>query len=146
MTQGVKAALLANPRALYRVRAAAAFLLIYGLIVLINAVVLQSMADWVEWRQFFRGVARVMGVSLLAWGLLAGERWAWWGTVGLGSFWLFAGVFLMIGAWFPTEAPRIPIPEFSRTILTFAVFVAAVAIGLVLTPPVRSAFRRSPHD
>jgi hypothetical protein len=142
VTAPTKAALLASPSASKRVRAAAALLVAYGIIVLVNAVVLQSMANWVEWPQFFRGLIRVVGVSLLAWGLLRGERWAWWGTVGLGGFWLIAGSLLLVGAWFPVSDPTVPIPAFSRTILTVAVFVVAIAIALILTPPVRAAFRR----
>ncbi|HJU69006.1 MAG TPA: hypothetical protein VJ650_12280 [Gemmatimonadaceae bacterium] len=144
MTGPASAALSASPPAAKRVRLASALLVIYGLIVIVNAVLLQSAAGWIEWPQFFRAVVRLGGMLLIAWGLLRGERWAWWMAVGLGLFWLVTGALVVAGSWIAFGGVSIPAPVYSQVLLAVAVLLLATGIGLLLTRPVRVAFRRPP--
>jgi peptidoglycan/LPS O-acetylase OafA/YrhL len=146
VTGPAKAALLASPAANRRVRFAAALLVTYGILVIVNAALLQSEANWVEWPHFFRAVLRLAGMLLFTWGLLRGERWAWWGAVGLGLFWLVGGALLLAGLWFAFGEIAMPLPRYAQVLLVVAVVVLATAIAVLLTPPVRAAFRRPPQN
>jgi hypothetical protein len=115
----------------------------YGLLVVVNAVYLQSLAGWVEWPQFSRALLRLGGMLLLAWGLVRNERWAWWGAVGLGLFWLITGALFLVGSYAVAGDDTVVLmPVLSHVILAVAVGILAVAIVLLLTPTVRTAFRR----
>jgi hypothetical protein len=118
----------------------------YGLIVIINAILLQSAAGWVEWPHFLRAVVRLGGMALVAWGLLRGERWAWWMAVGLGLFWLVTGTLVLVGGWLAFGEVAIPAPLYSQLLLAVSALLLATAIALLLTRPVRAAFRRPPQN
>lgn len=132
------------PSAVRRVRLAAILLVAYGLVVVINAAYLQSLADWAEWPQFSRALVRLGGMLLFAWGLLRGERWAWWGAVGLGLFWLVTGGLVLVGSLLTLGAVAFPIPLLSQILLVLGVLMLATAVALLLTSPVRAAVLRRP--
>ena len=142
MTETVTSALLTSEAIARRIRLATGFLVAYGLIVVINAVYLQSLAGWAEWPQFSRALIRLAGMLLLSWGLRRGERWAWWGAVGLGLLWLVTGGLLLIGSYIALGAVALPIPLLSQILLILGVAFLGTAIALLLTRPVRAAFRR----
>ena len=126
-----------------RIRLAAGLLVAYGLLVVANAVYLQSLAGWVEWPQFFRALVRLGGMLLFAWGLLRGERWAWWAAVGLGLFWLITGALLLVGSYAALgDEVVVLMPVPSHVLLVVAGGILAAAIVLLLTPAVRTSFRR----
>ena len=125
-----------------RVRLACALLVLYGLLVVANAVALQSLGGWEDWREFPRALVRLAGMLLVAWGLWRGERWAWWLAVGLGLVWLVTGIGVLIMAWLMAGDVELPMPGFAKAVLILAAGLLAVAVGLLLTPPVRAAFRR----
>ncbi len=142
MTGPAAAALRASPSGAKRVRLAAALLVIYGLVVIINAALRQSAAGWVEWPHFFRAIVRLGGMALCAWGLLRGERWAWWAAVGLGLFWLLGSALILAGSWLAFGDIVIPAPLYSQVLLAVGVLLLATGVGLLLSPPVRAAFLR----
>jgi hypothetical protein len=126
-----------------RIRLAAGLLVAYGLLVVVNAVYLQSLAAWEEWPQFSRALVRLGGMLLFAWGLLHAQRWAWWAAVGLGLFWLITGTLLLVGSYAALgEEVVVLMPAPSHVLLVVGVGMLATAIVLLLTPAVRTAFRR----
>ena len=146
MTLAAPAPRIADPVVLKRVRLACALLVLYGLIVVANAVALQSLAGWEDWREFPRALIRLAGMLLCAWGLWRGERWAWWLTVGLGLVWLLTGIGVLVMAWLMTGDVQLLMPAFAKVVLILAAGLLAAALGLLLTPPVRAAFRRPLHN
>jgi hypothetical protein len=125
-------------------RAAAVLLVAYGIVVLVNATVLQMRSDWEGVSEYPRAIVRAVGMAVLAWGLLRRLRWFWWLAVGLALFWIvtaMAGVAL-IRSLGTAETDPILAPGFYWTLaLTTALLTAAVV--LLLLPSSRAAFRRS---
>ena len=128
----------------WTVRAAAVILALYGVAVLLNATVDQTALGWgnIEARGFPRAVIRFLGMSLTAWGLLKGARWAWWCGVLLPGFFLVAGL-VGIGFVFRFRAEAPEVWSAVATPLLFASFTAlATAVVFLLLPSSRAAFRR----
>lgn len=146
MTLPSAAPRIADAIALKRVRLACALLVVYGLLVVANALALQSIGGWEDWRDFPRALLRLGGMLLFAWGLWRGERWAWWGAVGLGVVWLVTGIGVLTMAWLMVGAVDLPMRGFAKAILLVAATLLAVAVGLLLTPAVRAAFRKPLHN
>lgn len=120
-------------------RTAAILFLAYGGLVLLNALLWQ-IGD-VESRPIerFRAVVRVLGIVLIAVGLLRGARWAWMLGVVFAGFWLLMGV-LAAGALFGGSADRTMSPLAGLFLLT-AVAILATGWVLLLTREVRDAYR-----
>jgi len=116
----------------------------YGLAVLINATIDQNALGWenIEARGFPRAVIRFLGMSLIAWALLKGARWAWWLGVLLPGFFLVGGVVgLGLIFRFRDEAPEVW-SAVATPLLVLSFVALAAAIVLLLLPSSRAAFRR----
>jgi hypothetical protein len=122
-----------------RARTAAALLLIYAALVLLNALVWQLGAAESRPIEFFRAGVRILGVVLIAVGLLRGARWAWLLGVVFAGFWLLMGV-LSAAALFAGSAGR-GVSLFTAALLVAAVAVLAAGWILLLTREVRDAYR-----
>lgn len=123
------------------VRAAALLTALYGVMVLANALVLQTAGGWAAAGEFPRALVRLAGCGLIAYGLMRGLRWAWWVGVVFGGFWALmgAGALLVLGrmgAWH-----TLPLPGFSAAFLVASVLVIGAALALLLQPASRDAFR-----
>jgi hypothetical protein len=129
------------PRSL---RVAVGIFLVYGLAVVVNAVIWQSLSGWQEASDFPPAIVRFLGVGLISWGLLKRERWAWWLGVVLPSFWILSAGLGVVAYWalVGDEADLvIPLPA---AIFPLASFVSlGVAVGLLLKRDVRMAFRKN---
>ena len=122
-----------------RARTAAALLLAYAALVLLNALVWQLGAAESRPIEFFRAAVRVLGVVLIVVGLLRGARWAWLLGVVFAGFWLLMGV-LSAASLFAGSAGR-GVSLYTATLLVAAVAVLAAGWILLLTCEVRDAYR-----
>jgi hypothetical protein len=123
------------------VRIAALLFVVYGVMVVGNALLLQTAGGWAQAREFPRALLRLAGCAVIAWGLLRGVRWAWWTGVIFAGFWAVLGggallVIARVGAW-----DQLPMPGFSGPFLVAAMLVTAAALALLLQPASRDAFR-----
>ncbi|HEX6042334.1 hypothetical protein [Longimicrobium sp.] len=131
-----------SPSAIPRsVRTAAMLFALYGVMVLANALVLQTAGGWADAGEFPRALLRLFGCGAIAYGLMRGVRWAWWVGVVFAGFWsvMGAGALLVIarmGAW-----DTLPMPGFSAAFLVCSVLVVGAAFALLLQPASRDAFR-----
>ncbi|HEX5830860.1 MAG TPA: hypothetical protein VFY16_07775 [Gemmatimonadaceae bacterium] len=123
------------------VRIAATLLVAYGVVVVLNAALLQSAAGWAEWRDFPRALVRLGGMSLVAWGLLRGVRPAWWVAVVLGLLWFGAGV-VTVGLMATGYAP-LALPGASLLFVSLSLALLGAAVATLLTPGGRAPFRRT---
>ncbi len=129
------------------VRIAALLFIVYGVLVLGNALVLQAAGGWADAREFPRALLRLAGCAVIAWGLLRGERWAWWMGVIFAGLWAsLGGVALLViarmGAW-----DRLPLSGFSAPFLVLSLLITGAALALLLQPASRDAVtdaRRGP--
>jgi hypothetical protein len=123
-----------------RARTAAVLFLVFGGLVLLNALVWQFGAPESRQIDVFRAAVRVLGVVLIAVGLFRGVRWGWLLGVVFGGFWLLMGVLTAI-------ALVIAEPDSNGVSTNYLVFlVVAVAVlgtgwALLLTREVRHAYR-----
>jgi peptidoglycan/LPS O-acetylase OafA/YrhL len=122
------------------VAGAAAMFVVYGLAVLLNAIRAQGEQGWSDAGDFGRAVLRLAGCALVAWGLLRGERWAWWLGLALAVLWLAAGAVTM------TVLERGDVhwlqPSNAQLFLAAGMIGLGLAVALLLTPSARRAFRR----
>jgi hypothetical protein len=124
------------------VRVAAGCFLAYGVVVLLNAVILQQAGNWQAAGDFPRAVLRLLGTCVIAWGLLRRAHWAWWLGVLLGLFWVIAGLSFLVliggrgpgGGLVGVQAPML-------VLVAMPLLVAGV--GLLLLPGSRRAFFRA---
>jgi Na+/alanine symporter len=128
------------------VKAAATILAAYGTVVLLYAVVLQTMIGWNQAQAFPRAIIRFLGMALIAWGLLKRARWAWWFGVLLPGFFLVLGLVALVT--FLTVAKdvekgvEIPVPPGFLPIAVFSGAAMAAVVALLLTRSSRATFRR----
>lgn len=124
------------------VRLAAWVLLAYGLFVLANAVVLQSLSGWEQAAAFPRALIRAAGVGLLAWGLLGLRRWAWWVALGLVAFWLMLGLgALLVLARLRAPEAMAALPPYFDVSMAVSLAALTAALTLLVLPSSRAAFR-----
>lgn len=128
------------------VKAAASILAAYGTVVLLYAVVLQTMIGWNQAQEFPRAIIRFGGMALIAWGLLKRARWAWWFGILLPGFFLVGGLIAL--ATFLTvakdggEGVDISFPPGFLPLAVFSAGALATAVALLLTSSSRATFRR----
>jgi hypothetical protein len=122
------------------VKLAAAFLVLYGVAVVLNSTVMQSAGGWVAAGDLPRAVIRLLGTGLIAWGLLQRAWWAWWLALLLAAFWLAAGALAVLVLergdvyWLP--------PSGFQIFLVVALLCLGLALAFLLSPTARRAFRR----
>jgi hypothetical protein len=134
----------ASPAVPGTVRAAAAILAAYGVVVLINALIEQRAIGWsdIEPRGLPRAVVRFVGMVLIAWGLLRGARWAWWlGVLFPGFLVLVGGVSIVAYLAIFDPAARELISPNTRMLVVVAFVALGTAVALLLTRSARAAFR-----
>ena len=122
------------------VRIAALLFVVYVVMVLGNALVLQSAGGWADAREFPRALLRLAGCAVIAWGLLRGHRWGWWmGVIFAGLWAALGGVALLViarlGAW-----DKLPLSGFSALFLVLSLLITGAALALLLQPASRDAF------
>jgi hypothetical protein len=122
-----------------RARTAAILFFLYAALVLLNAVAWQLGAAESEPIEFFRVAVRILGVVLIAAGLLRGARWAWMLGVVLAGFWLLMGLATVITFVADSGSADTSLPY--ALFLIVAVAVLATGWGLLLTRDVRQAYR-----
>lgn len=123
------------------VRTAALLFAVYGVMVLVNALILQTAGGWSDAGEFPRALLRLAGCFAIAWGLARGLRWAWWMGVIFAGFWslMGAGALLVIArlsAW-----GTLPMPGVSAVFLIASLLVVGLAFALLMQPASRDAFR-----
>lgn len=124
------------------VRWAVLALVAYGLVVLMNATVLQALNDWEGVAEYPRALVRAFGVALVAWGLLRRARWAWWLGVGLGLFWvLSSGFALAMFLRIRTPEAEALLPSGFYVTLGLTIALLMLAVVLLFLPTSRAAFR-----
>jgi hypothetical protein len=122
------------------VKLAAALFLVYGVVVVLNATVMQSADTWIAARGLPRALMRLLGTGLIAWGLLHRARWAWWLGLGLAAFWLATGALAVLVLehgdvyWLP--------PSGFQIFLVVSLLCLGLAFALLLSPSARTVFRR----
>ena len=131
-----------SPPAPPSVRAAALLLLAYGVLVVANAILLQTAGGWRDLPEHPRALLRLAGTGLLAWGLHGGRRWAWWTALGLGGLWTaLAGVAAVL---FAVSDARLllPYPRLAAAFVALSMLLLGAALALLLSPSARAYFRR----
>lgn len=122
------------------VSAAAVMFVVYGLAVLLNAIRAQEELGWSDAGDFGRAVLRLAGCALVAWGLLRGERWAWWLGLALALLWLLAaGVTMAVIERGDLHWLQ---PSSAQLFLAVGMLSLGLAVALLLTPSARSRFHR----
>jgi hypothetical protein len=122
------------------VRIAALLFVAYGVMVLVNALLLQSTAGWENARDFPRALVRLAGCGVIAYALLQRLRWGWWVAVVLGGLWAVTGAAAVLmltraGAWDQAAPGSTPV-----FLVGMAVILGA-AVALLLQRASRDAFR-----
>ncbi|HEX2211730.1 MAG TPA: hypothetical protein VHG93_28845 [Longimicrobium sp.] len=122
------------------VRLAALLVVAYGVMVVANALVLQSSAGWQGANEFPRALLRLAGCGLIAYGLMQARSWAWWVAVVLGALWALMGAAAVVmlsaaDAWERTGSGAAPV------FMVGMVLILGAAVGLLLRPASREAFR-----
>lgn len=114
----------------------------YAALILVNATVLQSINDWVDWRDYPRGVIRAAGFSALGYGLLRRATWAWWTSVILGVLFVVVGVagVVLVVVNRPAETDSV-LPRFALPVAGVSLILIATLVVLLLLPGTRAAFR-----
>jgi hypothetical protein len=124
------------------VRFAALLIVAYGVLEVLNAVVMQSGAGWGDVRSFPRALLRLAGCGYIAFELLQARLWAWWTAVVLGAFWALFWVGMAVAAvvwvWPAGVWDRIGI---STQLIPAMAGLPAAAVVLLLQRPSRQAFR-----
>jgi hypothetical protein len=133
MTVPVVATIVDIPRS---VRVAAGLILVYGVLVVANALIVGQMLGFTVIESIYpRPLIRLLGTGLMASGLVRGARWAWWLAVLLGGLWVVLGV-LGIVALLLTDGATLP-PS-TRVVVPASAVVLGLAIVLLLRT--RAAF------
>jgi len=120
------------------VRLAAGLLVLNGVLMLLNAVVMQGGLDWADARDLPRSLLRLLAAAIIGWGLLRAERWAWWVGVVLAGFWLITGLLTVVVVqkndlhWLS--------PSGFQLLLVASFFCLALAALLLLAPRARATF------
>lgn len=122
------------------VRIAALLFALYGVLVVVNAFVLQNTAGWAETRDFPRALLRLAGCGLIAYGLMQGRRWAWWAALILGGLWAVTGAVAMLMLASSGSLDQMPAPSTPAFIVLFTLMLGT-AVALLLQPASRDAFR-----
>lgn len=122
-----------------RARAAAVLLLIYGALVLANAVYAHMAPAAVTPAGLFRAAVRIIGIVLIAIGLLRGAHWAWLAAVVFGGFWLLMGIVAVAAVATAGDGVGVSISGLFFVVVGTAML--AVAWALLLTREVRQAYR-----
>lgn len=125
------------------VKHAAALMLAYGILVILNATVLQVLSGWVDAGDYPRAIVRLLGMLLLASGLLQGRRWAWWITVILFSLWAFTGLIAMGLALVMGRGAEVtwPLNLIVTSAIGFGIMIWVLV--LLLQPAARNAIPRA---
>jgi hypothetical protein len=127
------------------VRWAAIALAGYGLVVLVNATVLQALNDWEGIAEYPRALVRTVAVGGVAWGLLRRARWAWWLGLALTLVWIGTSVFgIAILVVYGNDAQAF-LPSGFYATFTLTVALLLIALTLMLLPRSRAAFRKQGH-
>ena len=79
------------------VRVGAALVFAYGVAVVINAAIQQSLGGWEYWHEFTRALIRFSGCTLVAYGLTRLSLWAWWLVIIVGGSAVLLGVLGAVG-------------------------------------------------
>ena len=122
------------------VKLAAALFVMYGLVVVLNARVIQGAAGWSTAGDVPRALLRLVGTVLIAWGLLRRARWAWWLGLVLAVSWLSAGA-LAVLVFDRGDVYWLP-PSGFQTFLVVSLVCLGLAVALLMSPSVRVVFRR----
>ena len=113
---------------------------VYGLGVVLNAIRAQGELGWSDAGDVGRAVLRLAGCALVAWGLLRGERWAWWLGLALALLWLAAAAATM--AVLDRGDVHWLQPSAAQLFLAAGTLSLGLAVALLLTPSARRAFQR----
>lgn len=114
----------------------------YAAVVIANATALQFLTDWVEARDYPRGLIRAGGFALIGYGLLRRARWAWWISIGLSSLLLLVGVVGMV-AFFAVRTPEADtmLPPMFVPVAIVTIALLAAMVVLLAHPRSRAASR-----
>lgn len=122
------------------VRLASILLLVYGLAVLLSAVIVQQMSGWTDMQDLPRALLRFLGMGVIAWGLWRGAAWAWWAGVLLPSFFFLGG---LVALYFLITSET----GLAGSMAVYVVFslmpLLGAAVVLLLLPDSRSAFKQA---
>lgn len=120
-------------------KAAAGLLVLYGIVMVLNATVMSGAMGWTAGRELPWAIARLAAALVVAWGLLRRARWAWWLGVALVAFWLVTGAAVVLVLqrgdlhWLP--------PSRLQLFLVGSLLSLGLCLALLLSPRVRAAFR-----
>lgn len=121
------------------VRIAALLFAAYGLMLMAQALLLQSAAGWEQANDFPRALLRLAGCGLIAYALMQGLRWGWWAAVLLGGLWTVTGAAAVLMLTAGDGWSRLPAG--APVFLVAFVAILGTAMALLLQPGSRAAFR-----
>lgn len=131
-----------RPAAPDSVRAAALLLVLYGGLVVVHATLVQVDHGWDDPGRYARALLRLLGAGLLAGGLVRLRRWAWWLAVVLAGLLFVLAVFVAVVFALVEVHALDPSRPVSVAFLTGSIVLLGGAVGLLLSPSARAAFRR----
>jgi hypothetical protein len=123
-----------------QVVAASGFLVLSAILVFMQAVGLQASAGWPIPRDLLGTGVRVAIAVVLAWGLLRGSQWAWWGSIVVAAFWSLQGA-LMSLVMFGTPPSLRAFYAWPLAPLSWGFVSSLLAFVLLLLPKTRRVFR-----
>jgi hypothetical protein len=122
-------------------RLAAALFVLYGVAIALNALTVQRAAGWAHPLEVLRAILRLTGAVIIGWGLLRQARWAWWLGLVLAMFWLITGGLSVLV--FERGDVYWLAPSGFQVMLVASLVCLGGAVASLLSPSVRSVFRRS---
>lgn len=129
-----------------KVRIAGALFLLSGLLNLGQVIGVEAGGGWPDPRDLLAPVGRVAVCATLAWGLLRGWRWAWWGSLVVGGLWwlldgltMAAGVAMTMMTLPLSPQDILPIAPLIGTFLALSVVLVLLLSGVGYVHPGSSA-------
>ena len=114
----------------------------YAGVVLANATIGQMTTDWVDAKDYVRGLIRTVGYIAIGVGLLRRSKIAWWAGIGISAWLLLLALFafgVLLALRTPEAVAALP-PFFIPVAVTTTSLLVAIVV-LLAHPSTRAAIR-----